>query len=288
MAEEKVKVETSLMHKGRKTIWHLQQMKERGEKIVMVGPGNLDPLFTAWADAAGCDMVRFVAPGENARSRGSNLYSWGRQIRKVAPNIHLNAFIDTLEVPDNKSALEKASMLLADQIDSVIIMGITLDKLEYLTKNHVPVFGHVGALSGWQTTNLGGYKRIGKTAEEAYQIYRNAYEYQECGMKGMTIELVPRQVAQKIAEKLTVPVVGVAAGAPCDGSEMVVWDLLGIVPAASAHAVQYANLPEVAIGGYTKFGEEVRTGVYPQPKHGFDMDEAEYEKFCDMVDADVH
>lgn len=288
MAEEKVKVETSLMHKGRKTIWHLQQMKERGEKIVMVGPGNLDPLFTAWADAAGCDMARFVAPGENARSRGSNLYSWGRQIRKVAPNIHLNAFIDTLEVPDNKSALEKASMLLADQIDSVIIMGITLDKLEYLTKNHVPVFGHVGALSGWQTTNLGGYKRIGKTAEEAYQIYRNAYEYQECGMKGMTIELVPRQVAQKIAEKLTVPVVGVAAGAPCDGSEMVVWDLLGIVPAASAHAVQYANLPEVAIGGYTKFGEEVRTGVYPQPKHGFDMDEAEYEKFCDMVDADVH
>lgn len=288
MAEEKVKVETSLMHKGRKTIWHLQQMKERGEKIVMVGPGNLDPLFTAWADAAGCDMARFVAPGENARSRGSNLYSWGRQIRKVAPNIHLNAFIDTLEVPDNKSALEKASMLLADQIDSVIIMGITLDKLEYLTKNHVPVFGHVGALSGWQTTNLGGYKRIGKTAEEAYQIYRNAYEYQECGMKGMTIELVPRQVAQKIAEKLTVPVVGVAAGAPCDGSEMVVWDLLGIVPAASAHAVQYANLPEVAIGGYTKFGEEVRAGVYPQPKHGFDMDEAEYEKFCDMVDADVH
>lgn len=288
MAEEKVKVETSLMHKGRKTIWHLQQMKERGEKIVMVGPGNLDPLFTAWADAAGCDMARFVAPGENARSRGSNLYSWGRQIRKVAPNIHLNAFIDTLEVPDNKSALEKASMLLADQIDSVIIMGITLDKLEYLTKNHVPVFGHVGALSGWQTTNLGGYKRIGKTAEEAYQIYRNAYEYQECGMKGMTIELVPRQVAQKIAEKLTVPVVGVAAGAPCDGSEMVVWDLLGIVPAASAHAVQYANLPEVAIGGYTKFGEEVRTGVYPQPKHGFDMEEAEYEKFCDMVDADVH
>ena len=289
MAEEKTqKVETSLMHKGHKTVWHLQKMKEKGEKIVMVGPGNLDPLFTAWADAAGCDMARFVAPGEAARDRSDNLFSWARQIRKMAPNIHLNAVLETFQVADPVKALENASMLLADQVDSVLIMGITNDKLQFLADNNIPVFGHVGALSGWQTTNIGGYKRIGKTAEEAFGIYRRTFEYQECGMKGMTVELVPRQVAQKIAEKLTIPVVGIAAGAPCDGSEMVVWDLLGIVPAASVHAVQYANIPQVAIEGYGKFCTEVRDGAYPQPVHGFDMDEAEYEKFCNMVDSDVH
>ena len=103
MAEEKTeKVETSLMHKGRKTVWHLQKMKEKGEKIVMVGPGNLDPLFSAWADAAGVDMIRFVAPGENAIDRSANLQSHLRQVRKMAPNAHFNIVCETFTVADNR------------------------------------------------------------------------------------------------------------------------------------------------------------------------------------------
>ena len=289
MAEEKTeKVETSLMHKGRKTVWHLQKMKEKGEKIVMVGPGNLDPLFSAWAEAAGVDMIRFVAPGENAIDRSANLQSHLRQVRKMAPNAHFNIVCETFTVADNRSALETTSALMADQADSVLIMGITNDKLQYLSDNHIPVFGHVGALSGWQTTNIGGYKRVGKTAEDAYRIYRTAYEYQECGMKGMTIELVPAEVAQTISEKLSIPVVGIAAGAPCDGSEMVVWDLLGIVPAATVHAKQYAQLPQVCIGAYGAFINDVKTGAYPQPENGYPMDADELEKFKTMVENDTH
>ncbi len=169
MAEQKQqKVETSLMHKGRKTIWHLQQMKNKGEKIVMVGPGNLDPLFSAWAEAAGVDIIRFVAPGENAIERSANLQSHVRQVRKMAPNAHFNIVCETFTVADNKSALETTTKLMADQADSILIMGITNDKLQFLSDNHVPIFGHVGALSGWQTGNIGGYKRIAKTADEAY------------------------------------------------------------------------------------------------------------------------
>ena len=161
-------------------------------------------------------------------------------------------------------------------------------KPQVLADNHVPIFGHVGALSGWQTGNIGGYKRIAKTADEAFKVYRTAYEYQECGMKGMTIELVPAEVAQTIAEKLTVPVVGVAAGAPCDGSEMVVWDLLGIVPPVTVHAKQYANLPQIAVAAYKEFISEVKERKYPLPEHGFSMDPEELAKFKDMVDKDVH
>ena len=284
MAEEE-KVQTSLMHKGRKTVWHLQKMKEEGTKIAMVGPGNLDPLFTAWADAAGVPLARIVAPGETAVPRSDNLASHLRQCRKMAKNIHLNVVLETFTVADNKSALERATQMLCDEADSVLIMGITNDKLKFLSDNQVPQFGHVGALSGWQTTNLGGYKRIAKTADEAILVLKGAYEYQENGMKGMTIELVPTQVAQLVSEKLSIPVVGVAAGAPCDGSEMVVWDLLGIVPKATVHAVQYANLPQVCVGAYAQFLDEVVTGKYPQPENGFDMDETEYAKFVELADT---
>ena len=284
MAEEKV--QTSLMHKGRKTVWHLQKMKDEGVKIAMIGPGNLDPLFTAWADAAGCDMARIVAAGENAQDRSSKIFSHLRQVRKMAKNIHINVVLDTFMVADYTQALQNCTTLMADEADSVLIMGITNDKLKFLADNQVPIFGHVGALSGWQTTNIGGYRRIAKTADEAMMVYRGAYEYQENGMKGMTIELVPTQVAQAVADRLRIPVVGVAAGGQCDGSEMVVWDLLGIVPKATVHAVQYANLPEVCVGAYGQFVNEVRTGAYPAPENGFDMDQAEYEKFLDLLDAE--
>lgn len=280
------KVETSLMHRGRKTIWHIQQMKKKGELITMVGPGNLDPLFSAWADAAEVDLIRFVAPGENAIERSANLQSHLRQVRKMAPHSHLNVVCETFTVADNVQALQTTTKLMADQADSILIMGITNDKLKFLADNQVPIFGHVGALSGWQTGNIGGYKRIAKTADEAYLVWRGAYEYQENGMKGMTIELVPRQVADYIAKNLTIPVVGVAAGAPCDGSEMVTWDLLGIVPAATVHAKQYAQLPQICVGAYAAFKNDVVTGAYPQPEHGFDMDEDEFEKFAAMVDKD--
>ncbi len=154
--ENGTKVETSLIHKGRKTSWHLQQMKKKGEKIVMLGPGNLDPLFSAWADAGGADMIRFVAPGENAIDRSANLQSHLRQVRKMCPNAHLNVVCEAFTVSDNKTALETTTKLMADQADSVLIMGISNDKLLFLSDNQVPVFGHVGALSGWQTTNIGG------------------------------------------------------------------------------------------------------------------------------------
>ena len=289
MAEEtnKVKVQTSSMHKGRKTIWHLQKMKDEGEKIVMIGTAILDPMYAAWADAAGADMIRFFGPGSTAAQRMDYLLEHGRQIRKMAPYSHLNVFLDTLAVSSNAEALKLSSTFLADEIDSVEIMGVTNDMLQFLSDNHVPMFGHSGILSGWQTTNYGGYKRIAKTADEAFDIWRMAYEYQEHGMKGMTIELIPAEVAQKISENLRIPVVGVAAGAPCDGSEMVLFDLLGIVPPVTAHAKQYCNLPQVVCGAIGQFIQEVKTGAYPLPEHGFSMDEAEYAKFSDMLDKDI-
>lgn len=76
----------------------------------------------------------------------------------------------------------------------MLIMGIKSDTLKFLSDNYVPVWGHVGILSGWQTGLYGGYRRVGKTAQDAMAIYRQAYEYQENGMVGMTIEMTPREI----------------------------------------------------------------------------------------------
>ena len=147
-----------------------------------------------------------------------------------------------------------------------------------MTDNYIPVYGHIGAISGWQTSAT-GYRKIGKTAEDALRVYKMGYEYQENGMGGMTIELTPMEVSAEIAKRLRVPVVSIAGGAACDGSEMVDMDTFGVMPTVASHAVVYADLLQFAVDAYTAWYDDVVDGNYSQDKHGWHMDPAELDKF---------
>lgn len=287
----KSEVEMLPMSVQRKTMWHLQQMKNKGQKISMVGPAYLDPLFTMFCEKAGVDMVRIVAPGETPQMRMANTPWWVRNVRKMAPNININVVMSTAQYCDGPTAVKYASELLEEPgADSVLCMGVTNQTLKYMTDNYIPVFGHVGCLSGWQTGQFGGYRRQGKTAEDAYKIYRMAYEYQELGMKGMTIEMTSRELTDVIAKKLDIPVIAVAAGGVADGSEMVIFDLLGFLPpeAMAKHSKAYMNMLGECIGAFHSFDDEVKTEKYPVPENGWSMDQAEFEKFETLVDNDKH
>ena len=168
--------------------------------------------------------------------------------------------------------------------DSLLPMGINNETLKYMADNYLVVFGHIGALSGWQTGRQGGYKRMGKTAEEAMKVFKMGYEYQENGMMAMTIELTPIEVTNAIAKKLRVPVISIAAGGAADGCEMVDFDTFGMMPSMASHAKVYGEFFPFACEAYMQWAEDVREGVYPEDKHGFHMEEAELEKFMDMLE----
>lgn len=163
-------------------------------------------------------------------------------------------------------------------------MGITNETLKYMTDNYLIVFGHIGALSGWQTARQGGYKRLGKTAESAMEVFKMGYEYQENGMMAMTIELTPIEVTNAIAKKLRVPVISIAAGGAADGCEMVDFDTFGMMPSYASHAKVYAEFFPFACEAYMQWAEDVREGAYPEDKHGYHMEEAELAKFLDAIE----
>ena len=286
MAENEEKIKGSLFDTKRKTIWHLQEMKEKGEKIVQICPVHNDPLFSMFCEYAGVDVIRYIAPGETTLMRGANIFWWTREIRKLAPNINLNAVLMSHQTPDKHTAYKNAVTLFEDGADSVLIMGIKNDMLKFLSDNHVPVWGHAGILSGWQTGMYGGYRRVGKTAEDALAIFRQAYEYAENGMVGMTIEMTPREVTDAIAKKLRVPVISVAAGGAADGCELVHYDLFGLMPPdkMGKHAKVYGKLFDFCVGAYKAFADDVRSGGYPQEEHGWGMDEAELDKFMNTLE----
>lgn len=282
----KTEVPMASVTQGRKTVWHLQKMKDEGKLISMVGTAYLDPIFTMFCEKAGIDLVRYTAPGENVQMRGDNLGWWTRMQRKMAPNVCLNPVMQTHQYADAKTAVIEASKLLADGADCVLPMGVTNDVLKAMTDNHIAVFGHVGCLSGWQTARTGGYRRVGKTAEEAMKIFRQAYEYQELGMVGMTIEMTSRELSDLVAKKLRVPVIEVAAGGVADGSEMVIFDLLGFIPpeAYAKHSKGYATTMLDCIKGCAAFDAEVKNRIYPAEENGWGMNEAELDKFVNALE----
>ena len=286
MAEEK-KVKASRVVKGRKSINYLQKLKDEGTPIVQMCPAGRDQFSTQAAEMAGCDICRLTVPGDGKSDPKQQIEIapwWIQTVRRAAQYIHINFYMQTPTYASKEKALEYGAYYMNCGADSLLPMGISNETLEYMANNYLPVFGHVGALSGWQTNRQGGYKRMGQTAEEAMKIYRQAYEYQECGMMAMTIELTPIEVTNAIAKKLRVPVISIAAGGAADGCEMVDFDTFGMMPQAASHAKTYGNFFQWATEIYGAWANDVRTGAYPEDKHGYHMEEPELDKFLTMIE----
>lgn len=286
---EHADIKMSTASKSRKNLAYLQKMKDNGEKIVQMCPAELGPFFAMAAEMVGCDICRIP---DMMSLRSSVDYDFMkltsgvtiRKFREYCKIIHINYYMPAPTYSTGEQAVRWGSEWTFDGADSMLPMGVTNDVLKFMSDNYVPTYGHIGAISGWQT-NATGYKRVGKTAEDAFKIFKWGYEYQENGMGGMTIELTPMEVSQAIAEKLRVPVVSIAGGAPCDGSEMVDMDTFGVMPKPASHSKTYAQLLPFLCEAYMGWLEDVREGDYPEDKHGYHMDPEELEKFNTLMDA---
>ena len=102
--------------------------------------------------------------------------------------------------------------------------------------------GHVG-LTPQSATMLGGFKTQGKTSEAAARLIDDALELEAAGAFSVVLEAVPAPVAAEITRRLTVPTIGIGAGADCDGQVLVYHDLLGLTEGHLPRFVKrYANL----------------------------------------------
>ena len=90
----------------------------------------------------------------------------------------------------------------------------------------------------------------------------------------MVLELVPTPLARPISQRLTIPTIGIGAGAGCDGQVQVLHDMLGLfTDFVPRHAKQYANLAPVIQEAFSRYAQEVREGAFPTDKESFTMDE---------------
>ncbi|MDX7744847.1 3-methyl-2-oxobutanoate hydroxymethyltransferase [Aeromonas veronii] len=143
------------------------------------------------------------------------------------------------------------------------------DSIRHLTRNGVPVCGHLG-LTPQSVHVFGGFKVQGRDEFQAQEIYRQALELQAAGIQLLVLECVPTALAERITKALRIPVIGIGAGPATDGQIMVMHDAFGVtsgyVPKFTKNFLAETGDVRAAIRLYV---QQVSEGSFPGPEHCF-------------------
>ena len=153
--------------------------------------------------------------------------------------------------------------------------GVTVaDKVRSIVACGIPVMGHIG-LTPQSINQLGGYKIQGKTPEAAARLLADAKALDEAGVFAIVLETVPAPLSALITQQVSVPTIGIGAGAGCDGQVQVINDILGsFADFVPKHAKQYAKLKDIISAAVSEYHEEVKSGKFPTEAQSFTMDES--------------
>ena len=267
----------------------LAEMKRRGEKIVMVTA--YDAPGARFADAAGIDVIlvgdtaAMVVLGHESTVPVSmeEMLFMTRTVSRAAqrPIVVGDMPFGTYQVSDDDAVRNAVRFVKEGGADVVKLEGAgpSLSRVRAIVGAGIPVMGHIG-LTPQSATMLGGFKAQGRTAAKARQLLADAQALEAAGCFSLVLEAVPAPVAAHITETLTIPTIGIGAGADCDGQVLVYHDLLGLEEGTSPRFVKrYAYLADEIRDALRRYAEDVRSGAFPQAEHAYSIPEDELELF---------
>ncbi len=151
-------------------------------------------------------------------------------------------------------------------------------QIEAIVKASVPVCGHIG-LTPQSVHAFGGFKVQGKGEEAAKKLLEEAQAVEEAGAFAVVMECVPEALAELISKKISIPTIGIGAGAGCDGQVLVYQDMLGMYADLAPKFVKvFANVGGEMKKGFAAYKKEVQDGTFPAKEHTFKMDESILDK----------
>src|SRR5918995_3798 len=143
-----------------------------------------------------------------------------------------------------------------------------------LVEMGVPVMGHLG----YTPQSSLRFESVvqGKTGAAAARLLEEAGRLEEAGCCAVVLEVVPAEVGGRVTGELSIPTIGIGAGPGCDGQVLVWHDLVGLTPGKPLRFVKrYADAHALLAGAAGDFVDEVRSGAFPEPQHGWSMNETE-------------
>jgi 3-methyl-2-oxobutanoate hydroxymethyltransferase len=262
----------------RLTLEHFRKLRESGEKIVMLT--CYDASFAALCDEAAVeillvgDSLGMVVQGHDS-TLAVTMDEMEYHMRAVARGSKRSLLLADLPFASyqvsREQAYANAARLMAAGAQAVKLEGgrIMADTVRFLVERGIPVCGHVG-LTPQSVHQLGGYRVQGKGEDAARRLLEDARAIEEAGASMLVLELIPAALARQVTAALSVPTIGIGAGADCSGQVLVLYDMLDIYPGRKARFVRNfmagAGGAGSAIRGYV---EAVKAGTFPAAEHAF-------------------
>ncbi len=267
----------------RTTIADLQRMKADGRRIAMLTA--YDHPSARLADAAGVplllvgDSLGMVVHGHDTTLP----VTLGDMVRHSAAAVRgseralIVGDLPFLTYADEAAAVASAGRLMREAgVGAVKLEGgaAVAPVVRRLVELGVPVMGHLGFTP--QSQHTLGLRVQAKAAAEARRLVEDALLLQAAGAFAVVLELVPAPLAGEVTRRLTIPTIGIGAGAGCDGQVQVWHDILGLnAGKAPRHAKRYADVGEAILRAVTTYREEVEAGAFPTDAQSARMDPGE-------------
>ena len=281
---------------GKLALPELAAMKRRGDKIVMVTAYDMPG--TRFAEDAGIDlllvgdsaaMVVLGHEGTTVPVTMEEMLFLTRTVARAArrPIVIADMPFGSYQVSDEDAVRNAIRFVKEAGADMVKLegAGVMTSRLRAIAQAGIPAVGHIG-LTPQTATALGGFKTQGKTAAAATALVDDALALEQAGAALLVLEAVPAPVATEITRRLTIPTIGIGAGAGCDGQVLVYHDLLGLSEGHLPRFVKrYANLSREIRDALEAYAADVRDGTFPGPEHTYEMDADERRAFEAEVGA---
>ncbi|MGY4100873.1 3-methyl-2-oxobutanoate hydroxymethyltransferase [Nocardia sp. R16R-3T] len=142
------------------------------------------------------------------------------------------------------------------------------EQIALITSAGIPVMAHIG-FTPQSVNTLGGFRVQGR-GDGAEQLIADAIAVQEAGAFSVVMEMVPAELAGQVTRKLTIPTVGIGAGAECDAQVLVWQDMAGYTSGKTAKFVKrFGRIGDELRCAAAAYADEVRRGTFPGPEHSF-------------------
>ncbi len=269
-------VDTASMPRKPVTVTTLRNMKQAGQKIAMLTA--YDASFATLLDRAGVDILLvgdslgMVIQGQSTTVSVTvqDMIYHSRCVQRGCQTALLVVDMPFMSYANVDQALTNAARLMQEGGAQMVKLeggGDQVAIVDALARHGIPVCAHIGLLPQ-SIHKLGGYRVQGREAEAAKRLLEEARLLEQAGADLLLVECIPTTLAMQITQQATIPVIGIGAGAGCDGQVLVLYDMLGITPGKrpkfSKDFLTGTSSIATAIQAYV---EAVKQGHFPESVH---------------------
>ena len=251
----------------------VSDMKQRGEKISMITA--YDYSMGTIVDTAGIDVILVGDSAANVMAGYETtlpitldqmIYHAASVVRAVKRAlVVVDLPFGTYQGNSHEALASAIRVMKETEADAIKLEGgeEVIESIRRILTAGIPVMGHLG-LTPQSIHKFGTYTVRAKEEAEAQKLITDAKLLEEAGCFALVLEKIPAELATRVAKSISIPVIGIGAGAGVDGQVLVLHDMLGINNGFSPRFLRrYLNLFTEMTGAVGRYIDDVKNGDFP-------------------------